>query len=118
MCEQRSFQFLTQNKKNKEILVSLPEGWDVIEQDESIFIYDAIVRKVWALKGSKPRVKVTGSHQKSFVFGALSLSGRQLFRQYSEMNSGIFIAYLKCLKRKFKKFFFIMMGLHIIEARK
>lgn len=84
----------------------IPEGWDVIVQDESIFFYDIIIRKVWAIKGSKPQVKITGSHKKTFLFGSLSLNGRQLFRQYSEMNYKIYIEYLKCLKRKFKRFFF------------
>ena len=49
-------------------------------------------------------MKITGSHKKSFVFGSLSLDGRQLFRQYDEMNSKTFLQYLKCLKRKYGKF--------------
>ena len=72
--------------------------------DESIFIYDAIVKKVWALKGSKPIIKITGSHKKSFVFGSLFLDKKQLFRQYDKMNSKTFLQYLKCLKRTYGKF--------------
>lgn len=89
---------------------TLPQGWNVVCQDETIFVYDSIIRSVWALKGSKPRVKITGSHRMTFVFGALSLDGRQLFRQYSQMNAKVFLKYLKCLKRKFKKFIFFYDG--------
>lgn len=38
------------------------------------------------------------------------MSDHQLFRQYPEMNGRIFIKYLKCLKRKFKKFIFYYDG--------
>ncbi|MDY6965603.1 MAG: transposase, partial [Halobacteriota archaeon] len=71
---------------------------------------DSVIRSVWAIKGSKPRVKITGSHKKTFIFGSLSLDGRQLFRQYSQMNTKIFLNYLKSLKRKFKKFIFFYDG--------
>lgn len=73
-------------------------------------MYDCVIRSVWALKGSKPRVKITGSHRKTFVFGVLSLDGRQLFRQYPEMNSDSFLKFLKCVKRKYKKFIFFYDG--------
>lgn len=89
---------------------ALPEGWSAVCEDESVFIYDAKIRKVWALKGSKPRVKITGSHKKTFLFGSLSLDGRQLFRQYDEMNGKTFLRYLKCLKRKYGKFVFFYDG--------
>jgi transposase len=69
-----------------------------------------VIKKVWAPKGSKPRVKITGSHKKSFVFGSLSLDGKQLFRQFDEMNSKTFLQYLKCLKRKYRKFVFFYDG--------
>lgn len=63
-----------------------------------------MIRSVWALKGSKPTVLITGSHRKTFLFGALSLDGRQMFRQYQQMNGKDFVVFLKSLKRKFKKF--------------
>lgn len=62
------------------------------------------------MKGSKPIAKITGSHDKTFVFGALSLDGRQLFRQYSTMNSDSYLKFLKCIKRKFQKFLFYYDG--------
>jgi transposase len=48
-------------------------------------------------------VKVTGSHQRTCVFGALSIGGKQIFRQYDEFNASTFLAYLKVLHRKFPK---------------
>ena len=89
---------------------TLPEGWDVACEDESVFIYGAKIKKVWALKGSKPRIKITGSHKKTFLFGSLSLSGRQLFRQYDEMNGKTTLRYIRCLKRKYEKFIFFYDG--------
>lgn len=72
--------------------------------DESVFVYDSIVRKVWALKGSRPRVITTGSHKKIFEFGSVCLDGSTLFRSYESMNSSVFISYLNTLKRKYRKF--------------
>jgi len=54
--------------------------------DESVVIHDAIARKVWAPMGLRPICVVTGSHQRTVLFGALSLDGRQLFRQYASFN--------------------------------
>src|SRR3989344_1531110 len=73
-------------------------------EDESIFIYDVKVRKVWAIKGSRPRILTTGSHRKICWFGALSDDGRQLFRKYPTADSDSFLDYLLQLKIKFKKF--------------
>lgn len=55
---------------------------EILVQDESIFVYDSLVRKKWTAKRVRPKVIITGSHQKTCVFGTLSLDGRQLFRQY------------------------------------
>ena len=55
---------------------------EIFVQDESIFVYDSLVRKKWTAKRVRPKVIITGSHQKTCVFGTLSLDGRQLFRQY------------------------------------
>jgi hypothetical protein len=61
-------------------------------------------------KGSKSRVKMTGSYKKIFLFGSLSLGGKQLFQQYDEMNGKTFLRYLKCEKRKYEKFIFFYDG--------
>ena len=68
--------------------------------DESVFVYDGVVRKVWAKKGSKPRIATTGSHRKIFEFGSVALDNSTLFRAYGRMNSGIFISLLNTLKRE------------------
>ena len=56
-----------------------------------------------AKKGSKPRVTVTGSKSRTCVFGAISDTGKQCFRQYEKCNSDTFIDFskklLKCHKR-------------------
>jgi hypothetical protein len=70
-------------------------------------MHDSITtkRKRWILKEKRPIVRVTGSHEKTIVFGTLSLVGRkQLFRQYERFDSHSFIAYLEDVKKKFKKF--------------
>lgn len=46
----------------------------------------------------------TGSHQKTCVFGVLSIDGRQLFRQYDYFNEDTFLLYLNEIKRKFCRF--------------
>ncbi len=49
-------------------------------------------------------VTVTGSHDKTIVYGVLSLDGKQLFRQYERFDSHSFIVYLEEVRKKFKKF--------------
>ena len=44
-----------------------------------------------------------GSHKKTCVFGAITLDGRQLFRQYDTFDQYSFISYLRELKAKFHK---------------
>ena len=44
---------------------------------------------------------MTGSHLRTCLFGALSIDGRQLFRQYDNIDGENFLAYLEELKRKF-----------------
>ena len=46
---------------------------------------------------------VTGSHQKTCVFGTLTIHGKQLFRQYITFDQYSFISYLRELKRRFHK---------------
>jgi len=52
--------------------------------DESFFFFDSLVRKVWIFKNTRPVVRITGSHQQSCLFGAISLDRRQLFRQFEK----------------------------------
>ena len=79
-------------------------GWNIIVQDESIFVYDYVVRrKKWIIVDKRPIVTVTGSHKKTIVFGSLSLEGKQLFKQYDKFNSDTFVDYLKQIHKKFGK---------------
>jgi transposase len=58
---------------------------------------------MWTRKGMRPVVTITGSHQKTCVFGVLSINGIQFFRQYSTFDQDTFLQYLKELQRKFRK---------------
>jgi transposase len=84
-----------------DLLKELPRGFAVVCMDESFFIYDSLVRKVWIRADARPIVTVTGSHERSVLYGALSLDGRQLFRQYDDFDGETFFDYLKLIHRKF-----------------
>jgi transposase len=72
--------------------------------DESIFIHDSLVRrKMWTADRIRPIVTITGSHQRTCVFGALCIDGRQFFRQYESFNQYTFLNYLIQMQRKFGK---------------
>ena len=58
---------------------------------------------MWIIKDERPVVRITGSHQKSILFGATSLEGKQLFKQYNRFNASTFLDYLKQIHRKFPK---------------
>ena len=57
------------------------EGFTLVSLDESFFFYDSLVRQVWIEENNRPVVRVTGSHKHSCIFGAVSIEGKQLFRQ-------------------------------------
>ena len=91
-------------KGAQETLSQIPEGFTIAVQDESIFVHDVIVRrKLWLPKGIRPMVTVTGSHQKTCVFGMLTMDRRQLFRQYDMFNQYTFLDYLKQVKKRLGK---------------
>jgi hypothetical protein len=78
-------------KKTREIISNIPKDFTIAE-DESIFVHDALVRRrMWIPKGKRPIVVTTGSHQKTCVFGVLSIDGRQLFRRYDTFDRYTFI---------------------------
>ena len=58
------------------------KGFTVVSLDESFFFYDSLFRRVWIDKNKRPIVRVTGSHKHSCTFGAVSIEGKQIFRQY------------------------------------
>jgi transposase len=65
-------------------------------------------KKVWAAKGVRPVKIVSGTHGRTVVFGAISLDGRQFFRQYDKFNGETFLDYLKKLHRHFGKLYLFM----------
>ena len=67
------------------------ESFTIISTDESFFFYDSLVRRVWIDESKRPIVRVTGSHKHSCIFGAVSIEGKQLFRQYDEFNGDTFL---------------------------
>ena len=48
-----------------ELLSHRPDGFAIVCIDESFFIYDSLVRRVWIANDSRPIVTVTGSHRHS-----------------------------------------------------
>lgn len=92
------------------MLESLENGWNLLVEDESIFIHDSIMtkRRKWIIREKRPMVTVTGSHDKTIVYGVLSLEGKQLFRQKDKFDGQSFITYLQQVKKKFKKFIMIV----------
>ena len=80
----------------------------IISLDESFFFYDSLVRRVWIEQENRPIVRITGSHKHSCIFGAISLDGKHLFRQYDIFNSDTFLDYLKLIHSKFPKCYLFM----------
>lgn len=72
-------------------------------QDESIFQYEVTIKRVWAVKGTRPRVMVTGSKRKTCIYGALSDNGTQCYRQYETCNASSFLDYMRILLKTYRK---------------
>jgi DDE superfamily endonuclease len=84
--------------------LQIPKGFTIAVQDESIFVHDVTIRrKSWLPKGIRPVVTAAGSHQRTCVFGILTLKGKQLFRQYDKFNQDTFLDYLIQVKKKLGK---------------
>ena len=79
------------------------KGFALVSLDESFFFYDSLVRGVWIEEKKRPVVMVTGSHKHSCVFGATSMEGKQLFRQYGRFNGDAFLKFLKTNHSRFPK---------------
>ena len=70
-----------------------------------MFVHDLCIKRKWIVRQKRPIVTVTGSHNKTMLFGVLSNNGKQLFRQYNRFDSRhSFIRYLEEVRKKFKKF--------------
>ncbi len=83
-------------------------GFTIISLDESFFFYDSLVRRVWIDENKRPIVRVTGSHKHSSIFGAISMDGNQLFRQYDVFNGETFLNFLNKIRTKFPKCYLFM----------
>ncbi len=92
------------------MLESLENDWNLLVQDESIFLHDSLMtkRRKWITREKRPLATVTGSHEKTSMYGALSLDGKQLFRQDDKFDSQSFITCLEQVKKKFNKFIMIV----------
>ena len=90
--------------------MTLKHGWNVLVQDEFIFMHDSVMtrKRRWISREKRPVVTVTGSHSKTIIFGVLSMDGKQLFRKYERFDSGSSMAYLDEARKKFKKFVMIV----------
>ena len=84
------------------------ESFTIISTDESFFFYDSLVRRVWIDENKRPIVRVTGSHKHSCIFGAVSIEGKHLFRQYDKFNGDTFLEFLKKIHAKFSKCYLFM----------
>ena len=51
---------------------------------------------------------MSGSHGNTVVFGAISLDGTQIFRQYEKFNGETFLDYLKKVHRKFESLYLFL----------
>ena len=90
------------------VLDNLPKGFTAISLDESFFFFDSLVRKVWIFKNTRPVVRITGSHQQSCLFGAVSLDRRQLFRQYNHFQRKHILQILKADTSQISKMLLIL----------
>jgi transposase len=84
------------------------DRFTIVSTGESFFFYDCLVRRVWIDEKKRPIIRVTGSHQHSCIFGAISLEGKQLFRQYDVFNGDTFLDYLDKMHTKFRKCYLFM----------
>jgi transposase len=84
------------------------KGFVIVSLDESYFFYDSLIRRVWIDANKRPVVRVTGSHELSCLFGAISMDGKQLFRQYDKFNTQTFLDFLKNIHQKFPKCYLFM----------
>jgi transposase len=58
---------------------------------------------MWTADRVRPVITMTGSHQKTCVFGTLCIDGRQFFRQYESFNQYTFLDYLIQMQKRFGK---------------
>lgn len=77
------------------------KGIPVLVQDEAIFVADASPGRVYTPLGIRAVCHVSGTHDRTIVYGVLGLDGEQIFRQYDKFNGDTFAEYLKEVKKEF-----------------
>jgi hypothetical protein len=69
-------------------------NFTIVSLNELFFFYDSLVRRVWIDEKKRPIVRVTaGSIKHSCIFGAISLEGKQIFRQNDRFNGDTFLSF-------------------------
>ena len=92
----------------KWLLRHKPRRFKIVSLDESIFSLNMEVEQVWAVEGLRP-VRVTATtRDRTVLYGALTIDGKQHFRQYGEWTGETFLAYLKTVHRRFRKLYLFM----------
>ena len=71
------------------------KGIPVLVQDESIFVSDARPGRVYTPHGIRAVCPVSGTHDKTIVYGVLGLDGEQLFLQCDKFNSDTLAEYIR-----------------------
>ena len=91
--------------RTKKIISRLKKkGFNILVQDESFFVHDAIQgRKYWSLCGTPVSVPYIGRHKTTVVFGAIADDKRQIFRTGFKFNKETFVKYLGAMLKKFGK---------------
>ena len=79
------------------------KGIPVPVQDEAIFVADASPGRVYTPHGIRAVCHVSGTHDRTIVYGVPGLDGEQLFRQYGKFNGDTLAEYLKEVKKEFDR---------------
>ena len=103
--QKKTEQILVDKQQKQQEKQSQETSFTIVSLDESFFFYDSLVRRVWIEENKRPIVRITGSHKHSCIFGAISIEGKQLFRQYDVFNGDTFLDFIKKIHAKFKMLF-------------
>ena len=79
------------------------KGILVLVQDELIFVSDARPERVYTPHGIRAVCHISGTHDKTIVYGVPGLDSKQLFLQYDKFNGDTFAEYIKEVKKEFER---------------
>ena len=74
------------------------KGLPVLVEDEAIFVADASPGRVYTPPGIRAVCRVTGTHDRTIMYGVLGLDGEEFFRQYDRFNGDTFAEFVKEVK--------------------